>query len=284
MTDLICEFCNHVSSTIYNLRRHQKDTIYCLEKQKKEKQQDRFDCSRCEKSYSSKSNLNKHLIICSANLNKERMRLLELENERLKTLLEERDKQILDLKSQLIKKEENQQHITLAAISKPATQVKNTIKNCVIQNLPLLLESDMRNQIQYLTVDHVKAGAEGYAKYALEYPLKDKITCTDVSRRKLAWKDCDGNIIYDDEGSKLAEKFFRILNERSLKIFREIIIDLGDRCDAAYKREDQTEVDAIVQLTDKICTYRSQAVKSGKGEDTELKNEFIKYLCVASKS
>ena len=192
--------------------------------------------------------------------------------------------QIQDLKDQLAKKEQNQQHITLAAISKPTTQVKNTIKNCIVQNLSPLLEADMRDQAKFLTVDHVKAGAQGYAKYALRYPLKDKFTCTDVSRKKLAWKDCDGNLIYDNEGAKLSEKFFRILKETNLKLFREVINDLGNRYDIALTNEEHDEAEAITELTNKICTWRTEAISAGKGDDTEIRNEFVKYLCIASKS
>lgn len=261
MTDLQCKYCGYNSTTNANLKRHQTKTVYCLEIQQKIKDgvvQKEENIKRMGQSIRT-------------------IRDLEVE-------LKCKDEIIQDLKDQIKILIQNQQNVTLTAITKPTTSVKNTIKNCTIQNLTPLKEAEMRDNIQYLTTEHLKAGAEGYAKYAMEYPLKNKITCTDVSRKKLAWKDVDNNLIYDNEGSKLAEKFFRILKERNFQLFREIINELGDRADAAYKREDQVEADAITELTDKICTWRTEARDAGYGKDNELKNEFIKYLCIASKS
>jgi len=284
MTSLTCEHCGYTAKQKSNLTRHQKEAVYCLEKQSKVKEC--FDCTYCEKIFPTKFNLDRHIKTCKVikfdlqRINQEQHdRIIKLEVE-----LKCSNEQVQDLKHQLAKKEENQQHVALAAISKPTTQVKNTIKNCVVQNLPPLLESDMRDQAKFLTVDHVKAGAQGYAKFALEYPLKDKFTCTDVSRKKLAWKDCDGNLIYDNEGAKLSEKFFRILKERNLKLFREVINDLGNRYDTALTNEEHDEAEAITELTNKICTWRTQAIGTGNGDDTELKGEFVKYLCIANKS
>mgnify|MGYP001379233298 CR=1 FL=1 len=46
-----------------------------------------------------------------------------------------------------------------------------------IQNLIPLDMTEMTEQSRYLTIDHIKNGAAGYAKFALEYPLKDRIVC-----------------------------------------------------------------------------------------------------------
>jgi len=264
MTELTCEFCGYATTNKSNLIRHQTKTIYCLNMQENKKV------------------IKNDVIIPKKEMIKTRKEL-ELELKYKDDIIHRLEDQIKDLKNEVSKERQNQQHITLAAVTKPTTQVKNTIKNCVVQNLNPLLESEMKDQIKFLTIDHIKSGPEGYAKYALEYPLKDKFTCTDVSRKKLAWKDSTGNIIYDNEGSQLSEKFFRILTERNLQLFREILNDLDDRLDSAYKREDHVEAEAIVELTGKICTWRTQAVRTGKGDDTDLKNDFVKYLCIAEK-
>jgi len=272
MSKFICEYCSYSTTRKADLTKHQNKTNYCLDIQEKSK-----NTQPVGDEYINNNVVTyKDLEIGS----KCKDEIIKGKDEIIRRL----EEQIEELNSQLNKERQNQQHVTLAAISKPTTQVKNTIKNCMIQNLSPLLESDMKDQAKFLTIDHLKAGAEGYAKYALEYSFKDKITCTDVSRKKLAWKDSEGVIVYDNEGSKLAEKFFRVLTERNLRLFREIINDLGERSDAAYKRHDLVEAEAIVNLTNKICTYRTEAVRTGKGDDTELKNEFVKYLCIAQKS
>ena len=140
----------------------------------------------------------------------------------------------------------------------------------------------MREQVQYLTKDHIKLGAQGYAQYAMEYNFKDKLAVTDASRRKLAWKDIDGNIIYDTEGSQLSEKFFRVIRDRNSKLIGELIIDLGERNFDAQKRNDQVEIDALEELTDKLCNYRKHVSQGAGGKDNELKAAFVKCLCMLS--
>lgn len=68
-------------------------------------------------------------------------------------------------------------------------------------------EELLLDNVQYLTIEHIKKGAEGYAEYALEYPLKDRLLCSDYSRRKVKFKDNDGNVITDPEMTTLARKF-----------------------------------------------------------------------------
>lgn len=305
-----CNYCGYSTAQKYNLTKHQKTALYCLEIQEKNKdlamERLKCQCEGCCKRFADTSHLNHHLKSCKqikiledskkevieykqVNINLKIELEKSLEREKMyKEQSLEREKmykeQIQDLKAQLAEKEKSQKDITLTAITRPTTNVRQTIKNLQVNNLTPLLEHEMKAFVPQLTQEHIKDGAAGYARYALEYPLKDKITCTDISRKKLAWKDVEGTIVYDNEGSKLAEKFFRILTERNLKLFREIINDLGERSDAAYKREDLVEVDAIVELTNKIYTYRVEAIKTGKGDDTDLKNDFIKYLCIANKT
>jgi hypothetical protein len=74
--------------------------------------------------------------------------------------------------------------------------------------MKLVTEEHFIDNVQHLTIDHSKKGPEGYAEFALEYPLKDRLLCSDYSRRKLKFKDKDGNLITDPEMTTLAKKFF----------------------------------------------------------------------------
>lgn len=229
--------------------------------------------------------------ICKGNSISEKITLLEdtvskLREQNLSLTIQHKNDQeiITSLRQQLAEKERIQHQLALTAITRPTTSIKNTIKNSVIQNLTPLLENEMKNSVPHLTVDHIKAGPEGYAKYALSHPLKDKVTCTDASRKKLAWKNESGEIVYDVEGSQLSEKFFRIIKERNFQLFRDIIVDLGERYDNAITRNDQHEADTIAELTDKIGTWRKQAYEASRGDDNELRNEFVKYLCIMTRN
>lgn len=206
----------------------------------------------------------------------------QIELTKLATIIEGQKVLIEELRRLLSEKEKDQQTLALTAISRPTTNIKNTIKHSVIQNLTPLLEHEMKQHVPQLTVEHVRAGAEGYAKFALSHPLRDKITCTDASRKKLAWKNDSGDIVYDMEGTQLSEKFFRIIKDRNFALFRELVIDLGKKWDDAISRQDQDEADAIAELTDKIGSWRKQAYDASNGDDNELRNEFVRYLCIMS--
>jgi hypothetical protein len=54
----------------------------------------------------------------------------------------------------------------------------------------------------------------------LEYPLKDKIVCTDFSRRKLKYKDENGNLIEDPEMIKLSQKLFKAIEEKEFHTYK----------------------------------------------------------------
>lgn len=60
-----------------------------------------------------------------------------------------------------------------------------------------------------LTIEHVQKGASGYAEYELEYPLKDRVVCVDYMRRKIKFKNRDGNLCTDQEMANLTPMFFR---------------------------------------------------------------------------
>jgi len=207
---------------------------------------------------------------------------LKQENIRLRTRLEFLEENVTYLKQQLQNKERSQENITLAAVTKPTTSVKNTIKNAVIQNLLPIKEEEMKEHVPFLTLEHIKEGAEGYAKFALERPLKDRITCTDISRKKLAWKNDNGEILYDTEGQALCKKFFAVIHAKSENLFRELIKELGERLANAYDLQDQEEADAIVELTDKVQTCRREAFQASKGNVNDLTLEFASYLCKMS--
>jgi hypothetical protein len=291
MTGTTCSFCGTFLTLKANLVRHQK-TIRCKKLQKqceltKQKEEDikeeGYQCKYCQKSFTRKEYMNKHeKNTCPSKPVAEEIQRLRTRVEVLEAE-QRKDQQIItDLRAQLARKEDNQQHITLTAVSRPTTSVRNTIKNSVIQNLLPLKEEEMKEHTSFLTLEHIKEGPEGYAKFALERPFKDRITCTDVSRKKLAWKNDAGEIIYDSEGQQLSEKFFRIMRERNETLCKEIIRELGERLGDAWKRDDHEEANAIAELTDKIQTWRREAFQASKGNNTDLSEEFSKALCKMS--
>lgn len=69
--------------------------------------------------------------------------------------------------------------------------------------------------------------------YALDYPLKNKVICVDYSRRKVKFKNRDGDIITDPEMTSLATKFFNSIKDKNKELVcmcaNELKEKLGER-------------------------------------------------------
>ena len=110
-------------------------------------------------------------------------------------------------------------------------------------------------------------GPEGYAQYALEYPLKDKMICVDYSRRKVKFKDKDGNVITDPEMANLATKFFNSIKDKN----KELIIE----CSNKLKENFGDEIDTIVKIFD----YKMAVDRGSEGEKSDFQYDFVTHMC-----
>jgi hypothetical protein len=285
-----CEFCDHVFSTKTNLNTHQKKAIYCLKLQNKGneneiKEMAEFECPYCIKKFTHKKGVQSHVKICKSKDIRESYHRLEIKYLLLEQQLEQKEQQIKKLETQLEQERKNQQIAMLASISTPKTNsIKNTIKNCTIQNLSPLVESEMKEQLNNLTIDHVRQGPKGYAKYALEYSLKNRVACTDPSRKKFKWKDSEGEIIDDNNGMQLTTKFFRVIKEKNFRLCRELLHELGDKYDDAVSLGNQLDMDFISELTDNVCKWRSSVKEASYGNDNDFRTDFVSCLGKMSNS
>jgi hypothetical protein len=110
-------------------------------------------------------------------------------------------------------------------------------------------------------------GPEGYAQYALEFPLKDRMMCVDYARRKVKFKDKDGNVITDPEMANLATKFFNSIKDKN----KELIIE----CSNKLKENFGDEIDTIVKIFD----YKMAVDRGSDGEKSEFQHDFVKHMC-----
>lgn len=46
-------------------------------------------------------------------------------------------------------------------------------------------------------MDHIKRGVLGYAEFATNFPLNNKIVCTDLSRKKIKYKTSKNDVKTD---------------------------------------------------------------------------------------
>ena len=119
------------------------------------------------------------------------------------------------------------QSLAEKAISKPSIINKNiTTTNQIINNMMPITDEHLQEHVQNLNPHHVQNGASGYAKYALEYPLKDMIVCTDFQRRSCKYKDENGNVVSDPEMTKITKRLFSAIKERNEALINEYSAEL----------------------------------------------------------
>jgi hypothetical protein len=117
------------------------------------------------------------------------------------------------------------------------TMAKLTGKNCA---KPLLTNEQLDLSItkewllenaKFLTIEHILRGPEGYADYALSYPLKDRLIIDDNyydlehKVEFLKYKNFNGDIIVDVNGLLLVKMIVDSLNyqKKNLIIEHEIV-------------------------------------------------------------
>jgi hypothetical protein len=109
-------------------------------------------------------------------------------------------------------------------------------------------------------LEHTK-GASDYAEYALEYPLKDRIVCVDYSRRKMKFKDKDGDLITDPEMVKLAPMFFNSIQDMS----SQIVYDLNK------KDTDSSMFEEVAKVFNTNCDVKNGSI----GIKTNFYHDFV---------
>ena len=270
---MICEFCENNFSSISNLVNHQKTAKYCLKKQNKniEKQ---FTCVGCNSEFTRKHDFNRHIKSCKSNLSHE----IILENIEIKDkiiLMEsqfnyklcEKDKQIEKLENTIKDLQNTIEKLATHAISRPTTStIKNTQINYIQQMKPVI-DDELKDNAQNLTIDHILKGPEGYAQYALEYPLKDRVCCVDYARRKVKFKDPNGNVITDPEMSTLATKFFQSIKDKN----KDLIIEYGTKLNEHLGEH----LDDLIEILD----IKSGVDNGADGSKTEFYHDFVKNIC-----
>jgi hypothetical protein len=124
-----------------------------------------------------------------------------------------------------------------------------TGKNCA---RPLITSSDKLNDLaiteewlienaKFLTIEHILRGPEGYADYALSYPLNDRLIEEDyLNPTFIKYKDRKGNIITDYGGKMLAKMLIDSVRERTHELIESndnLTFECGNIEDSIFQEE-----------------------------------------------
>jgi hypothetical protein len=277
-----CEFCQRVFSVKSALIRHKNTAKFCLKLQSDYNSKLNI-CNFCNKELTSDRNLALHYKTCEKYLTQtfttlqltEKLREREQEmfkklrekDEELARRLRERDLEVSELKMHICKLEDKLENIAIKGALKPTTTTTSKITN-YIQQLQPVTEAHFLECSSNLTIDHIKKGPRGYAQYALEYPLRDRVVCVDYARRKIKFKDSDGNIITDPEMNRLAMLFYNSIKDKN----RQLV----DECKRQLKVNfDDEELDMLSKLMD----YMNSVERGSEGEKSDFQCEVLKDVC-----
>ena len=307
-----CEYCGASLKTLSSLKLHQKTAKYCLSQQNITTIEE-HSCRSCNKKFNRKSCLDNHLKICKENSfenelrvkyeNREKELISLYEKDRIiqekDRIIQEKDriiqeqKLIIEEQKLIIKEFQDDQRkqnkdlnnriqsMAEKAISKPSTINKHIT---TINNMLPITDAHLQEHIQNLNPIHVQNGASGYAKYALEYPLKDMIVCTDFQRRSCKYKDENGNVVSDPEMTKITKRLFSAIKERNEELTNEYSAELQAKWKALNTVEHMNEEDFSTQTNDalefvmNVLSQKRQANEMADGMRPELFYSFIREL------
>jgi hypothetical protein len=188
------------------------------------------------------------------------------ENIELKTTIQLLTKENEMLKIDKKDLQKRYDNLSITAVKRPTTNTKNIQINNYIKNMPPLLELDIKENVQYLTLDHHVKGAEGYAEYALEFPFKDKIVCVDTARNKIKYKNEEGDVIEDVGFRKMMVKLCNELKDRSFNLSQEHYEKLSDNF-SDKEMEDYNFMEAALAIT-----------KYANGKESDFCNKIIRMI------
>lgn len=270
-TEFCCEFCGKKISSLKNLKRHQKETKFCLDKQKKiiEDENKNISCDYCFQEYASINFLNKHLKICEKKkyqdfykeINYLKMRNYDLENsiKILENNIIEKDKEI----SRLLGKNEvyETNNECLLRIAEQPKHINNNITNNLAVYDTNLITKRFENKLVDIKPEDLYDGQKSIARLLGPCLLNDDgtkmIHCTDFSRDVFITKDEHGKIIKDIKCKKLACAIEPIATEKAEEL---IFIDKQKREKLQHLnklRSENKKLDELIHETeDHVLGYK----------------------------
>jgi hypothetical protein len=300
----LCEFCGNSFIAKSSLLYHKRSAKYCLKIQGIKST--KFVCSFCGKNLTEKRLLEAHQEKCGM-----AGKLVKLQslNKKFKLKLDESKQQFQvskkELKQQLIfsKKIIQDREDTIQAQAKQISELQDKIKDIAVQgvkkptttnkqiinNLLTVTDDHLKEQAKFLTIEHIKQGAIGYANFACD-ALKDRIICVDYSRRKIKYRNADGQVVTDPEMSILSKKLFQALDEHNSELIKKYKTELRDIIIRKYREasEDMTdletkELDIVIDQINKdiqeLSSLNEQTRAIAEGEKPDIYHEFVREVC-----
>ena len=268
-----CEFCLSIFSYEKTLMNHKKMAKYCLTIQGREHHLNK--CSGCSKTFSTNSWLQQHQQNCIEYQVeyriKDRLKLIEEEKRSLESGNQVLEREIIELKQQ-----NDRLHNTIKELAEKAISKPTITNNHTVNNLHIMSDEHIKEQVKNLTIDHIKKGALGYSEYFLEYPLKERVICTDYARRKIKYKNEQGEIISDPEMSNLSDLLFKSIKDRNRELTIQYTNELTDKFKTA---KDPTQLSYFMEVAGKFSQQDLEVFRMFNGDKNDFFHDIVRNIC-----
>ena len=291
-----CSFCEKIFTSKSNLKTHINTAKYCISNRPTTTTTTTttvitpvkviFKCEGCNSELSSRQMLDNHKSKCIDFIKKKTEEEHSKQITSLEKIISEKDKRIKEL-------EEKLDTLLVKAVSRPSvvntTNTDNRVQQ-IINNLIPVTDDHLKDQSRFLTLDHIKQGAVGYANFACEHALKDRVACTDLSRRKIKYKNPEGQLVSDPEMMVMSKKLFTAISEKNKELsdqYRGELINMmlakyrecGDDMKDEETRELEKYIGEINKNMDHLLTVYTQARDIADGQKPEMYHEFVREVC-----
>lgn len=250
---MLCQYCNNSFDSKNSLKKHQKTAKYCL-RLREGYIEPEYTCEYCDKVLSQKTDLCSHYKVCK----KKEISQLTTQYEKI---IDNLQKQIQTLQDKL-------ENIALSAAPRHTTNI-NANTNNFIQQLDNVTDDVFIESLKHFNIEHIKKGAIGYSEYARNHPLRNRMICTDHSRRSIKYKDENGNVVTDHEMINLSTKLFKSIKGKNNDLIQKFIADLPDTTDPEIRSK----------MMSNFGDYTCFVNRGANGEKTEMFSDFLKFIC-----
>ncbi len=236
---IICEYCGNSFKQKRNLVKHQKTTVFCLKirREKDEKQKE-----------------------------------IRYQNEIaiLSVQLQERDKIIKELNDNIKTLQNKLENIALQSVKRPSNITNNIV------SLQPLTSDWLNSQAVFLSREYIEKGISGYAEFAKNYSLKDRVKCVDFSRKNFQFINGDGETVKDNKGNRICKLFFD-----SIKTQNEVLVTIikEDILERVKDISSPVETNILLNMMTDIINISRGIKKVSEGENHDIRENFSRELC-----
>ncbi len=184
--------------------------------------------------------------------------------------MEEYESRLLEAEIQIRELEKEIKELRARPTTTTNVTINNTVNQYIKNNFKPITQQVLDDHVASLTLTHILEGATGFAKYALDYPLKDtRMICIDFARRICRYMKEPDLITTDPELAEFVPMFFQTIRNASTTQIMEHINSLKlDLTDSDQMNDWQKYAGLITNIN-----------SSARGENTSFNSAFVRRIC-----